>query len=195
MPKIINHDVRRRKIAEATWQVILKKGMEGATVRNIAKEAGLSLGALRYYFQTQDELLVYAMELVQDRATNRIRAIYQQSLPPKEMAVAVLLEIIPMNEDTRAEMEVWFAFITYMKPKENAKDIVGDNVQYVIRKIMDYLETTKSLVNDIDLHLETERLYALVDGIALHAMMQPKRLSAKKIEETIRYHLNTICKS
>ncbi len=39
--------------------------MEGATV-NIAQEAGLSLGALRHYFTTQDELLGYAMILVKE---------------------------------------------------------------------------------------------------------------------------------
>lgn len=41
MPKIVDHEKRRKRIAKAMWKVILKKGMEGATVRNIAQEAGL----------------------------------------------------------------------------------------------------------------------------------------------------------
>ncbi len=67
MPKIIDHEKRRKQIAEATWRTILERGMEGATVRNIAQEAGLSLGALRHYFTTQDELLGYAMTLVKEK--------------------------------------------------------------------------------------------------------------------------------
>lgn len=45
MPKQIDHEKRRKQIAEATWRVILERGMEGASARNIAKEAGLSLEA------------------------------------------------------------------------------------------------------------------------------------------------------
>lgn len=73
MPKQIDHEKRRKEIAEATWRVILERGMEGASARNIAKEAGLSLGALRHYFSTQDELLVFAMKLVQEKVMARYR--------------------------------------------------------------------------------------------------------------------------
>lgn len=87
--------------------------MEGATVRNIAKEAGLSLGALRHYFSTQDDLLIYAMELVKERARARIDAIAMQELPPKEKVVRILLQLLPTTDETMAEMKVWFAFTAY----------------------------------------------------------------------------------
>ncbi|QDY46516.1 helix-turn-helix transcriptional regulator [Planococcus glaciei] len=64
MPKLTNHEEVKQSIAEAAWRVILEHGMEGASVRTIAKEADLSLGALRYYFKTQDELVAYSRELV-----------------------------------------------------------------------------------------------------------------------------------
>lgn len=80
MPKQIDHEKRRKQIAEATWRVILERGMEGASARNIAKEAGLSLGALRHYFSTQDELLAFAMKLVQEKVTDRIKDIAVRDL-------------------------------------------------------------------------------------------------------------------
>ncbi|MBY6274089.1 MAG: TetR family transcriptional regulator, partial [Bacillaceae bacterium] len=60
MPKIVDHEQRKERIAEACWRVILKRGMKGATVRNIAKEAGLSPGSLRHYFSSQGDLYLYA---------------------------------------------------------------------------------------------------------------------------------------
>ncbi|MDY0404307.1 TetR family transcriptional regulator C-terminal domain-containing protein [Virgibacillus sp. 179-BFC.A HS] len=193
MPKIVNHDDRREKIARATWQVILDKGMEGATVRNIAKEAGLSLGALRYYFKSQDELLVYAMELVKNRATKRITAVSKKELPPKEMAIEILMEIVPTNAQTRAEMEVWLAFVTYMKPRKHAKLHINDDILQGMEKIMQYLSATGNLRAELDVSIETERLYAFIDGLALHALLHPEHLSPEQIRKTITYHIDQIC--
>jgi len=193
MPKIVKHEERRKLIAEAMWRVILDKGMEGATVRNIAEEAGLSLGALRYYFKTQDELLVYAMTLVQERATSRIEAIVKRDLPPKEMVIAVLLEIVPVNEETLTEMEVWFAFIAHVKYRKDSLDVPDDGVFEGVRKLLDYLLMSSLLKAGLDIELEVERLYALVNGIAMHALLEPERVNSERVIKTIQYHIDSIC--
>ncbi|GKV55172.1 HTH-type transcriptional regulator PksA [Sporosarcina sp. NCCP-2222] len=193
MPKIINHEERKQQIAQAMWRVILDKGMEGATVRNIAEEAGLSLGALRHYFSTQDDLLVYAMTLVQERATTRIEAVLKKELPPKEMVLAVLYEIVPINEETRAEMEVWFAFVAYVNHRKEELPIPDDGIWAGVQKVMHYLQATSLLKEGLDLDLESERLYSLIDGIAIHAMLEPERLDAERVRKTIRYHIDSIC--
>ncbi|MCG3087893.1 TetR/AcrR family transcriptional regulator [Sporosarcina cyprini] len=193
MPKIINHEERKQQIAQAMWRVILDKGMEGATVRNIAAEAGLSLGALRHYFSTQDDLLVYAMTLVQERATARIEAVVKNELPPKEMVLAVLYEIVPISEETRAEMEVWFAFVAYVNHRKEELPIPDDGIWTGVQKVMHYLQATSLLKEGLDLDLESERLYSLIDGIAIHALLDPDRLDAERVKKTIRYHIDSIC--
>ena len=45
MPKIVDHDARRRELVEIASQVIAKNGVEGATLRELAAEAGFSNGA------------------------------------------------------------------------------------------------------------------------------------------------------
>ncbi|QTD39901.1 TetR/AcrR family transcriptional regulator [Sporosarcina sp. Te-1] len=193
MPKIINHDERKQQIAQAMWRVILDKGMEGATVRNIAEEAGLSLGALRHYFSTQDDLLVYAMTLVTERATARIEAVVKRNLPPREMVLAVLYEIVPLNEETRAEMQVWFAFVAYVHHRKNELPIPDDGIREGIQKLIYYLNQLSLLKPGLNLELEVERLYSLIDGIAIHALLEPERLDAEKVRRTIHYHIDSIC--
>ena len=39
MPKIVDWDERRDEILSATWRVIARDGIDGATIRAIAKEA------------------------------------------------------------------------------------------------------------------------------------------------------------
>ena len=193
MPKIVDHDKRRKQIAEATWRVILNLGMEGATVRNIAKEAGLSLGALRHYFSTQDELLVYAMELVKEQATLRINEITRKDLPPKEMILHILLQLVPIDEETMAEMEVWFAFIAHARHKEDVFNVKDDGVFTGIKRIVDSMQQFGLLRKELDVVVETERLYAIIDGIALHALIEPKRVNKERIVRVLEHHLDSIC--
>ncbi len=102
---------RKIKIAEATWKLIVEQGIEQATVRKIAQESGLSVGALRHYFTTQSELLKFSMELVVQRVMDRTHSTnYKGS--PFEIAMDAISEVLPIDSDRRVEMEVWFVFFS-----------------------------------------------------------------------------------
>lgn len=193
MPKIVDHELRKKQIAEASWRVIQEQGMEGATVRNIAKEAGLSLGALRHYFSTQDELLEFAMNLVIERVTKRIKKIALKELPPKEKVLQILLEIVPTDTESMAEMEVWFSFIAYARHKKEGFESQQDGIYDGIRNLILYLDQEKILRKNLNKEIEMERLYSLVDGTAMHALLEPKRLGKDQIYELFVYHLDSLC--
>ena len=63
MPKIVDHAERRREVLDATWRVIGREGLEAATVRRIAAEAGCSIGVLAHYFQDKEDILISAHQL------------------------------------------------------------------------------------------------------------------------------------
>ena len=66
---------RRRELGEALWRVVLREGIEAASVRKVAAEAGLSKGSLRHVFPSQSELLAFAMRLIVDEVTRRVEAV------------------------------------------------------------------------------------------------------------------------
>ena len=47
MPKHVNHDEQKTEIAQAALRVISRMGIESATMRGIATEAGCTTGLLR----------------------------------------------------------------------------------------------------------------------------------------------------
>ncbi|WP_433922288.1 TetR/AcrR family transcriptional regulator [Paenibacillus taichungensis] len=98
MPKIVDHDKQRLLVAEAAWRVIRRDGMEQASVRNIALEAGISAGSMRHYFSTQSELLLYAMNLVSERVSNRITQMSFDASPLENMKL-LLLELLPSTDE------------------------------------------------------------------------------------------------
>ncbi|RUL52035.1 TetR/AcrR family transcriptional regulator [Lysinibacillus antri] len=188
MPKIVNHEERKALIAKATWSVIAREGLGGASVRSIAKEANLSLGAVRHYFNTQEELLEFAMKLVEEQVTERIIEHTKQPLPPKQLTLNMLMELVPVGERI-VEMQVWLEYVSYKLRKKNLQeDAVHDGIVFIINQLND----AGLLKKGLNLEEEIIRLHALIDGLALHLLMGVVPIDADKIEALIKRELDRI---
>lgn len=51
-PKRVDHEQRRRQIGEALLRVASTRGLQSATMREVAAEAGVSLRLVQYYFHS-----------------------------------------------------------------------------------------------------------------------------------------------
>ncbi|KQY86400.1 TetR family transcriptional regulator [Paenibacillus sp. Root52] len=197
MPKIVDHDKQRLLVAEAAWRVIRRDGMEHTSVRNIAKEANLSTGSMRHYFSTQSDLLLYAMNLVSERVTHRYHQMSLTGSPLEDMK-KILLELLPNTDEKFAEMEVWFAFTVKSKTDPALKSL-ADNVYNELRRMATYVITHLMELRltslDLNVELEIERLYALIDGLAIHAILRPESMNAKVMDDILTLHLASLCDS
>ena len=110
MPKIVDHEQRRRELAAAVWRVIDREGVAEVSIRSVAAESGWSSGALRHYFSTRAELLAFACEQVIDRVSERIRSL-QPAGGPVAAVRAALLETMPVDDNRRTEDSIAFSFL------------------------------------------------------------------------------------
>src|SRR5215813_4796935 len=74
----------RERILDAALTLFRRKGFDGATMRDVARAAGLSLGAAYYYFESKEALVLAYYQRVQDL---------------HEQLVAAALEGVPRLED------------------------------------------------------------------------------------------------
>ncbi|MNZ88834.1 hypothetical protein D3C78_1077350 [compost metagenome] len=133
------------------------------------------------------------MNLVKERANARIDDIIKLGLPHKEKVVKILLQLVPVDAELMAEMEVWFAFTFHNKFSKKSKDAQSDGIFTGINNLIDFLARQELLRQDADQAIEAERLYALVDGLAVHAMLEPERLDRERIIKVITQHIDAIC--
>jgi AcrR family transcriptional regulator len=190
VPKIVDHDARRAELAHAVWAVVRREGIEHASVRTVAAEAGYSAGSLRHYFPTQSELLAFALQVVVDRVRSRVAGL-DRDPDPTRTARRLLHELLPLDGERRAENEVWLAF--------TARAMVDPSLREVHARVDDELRRSwtgvaRMLAVD-DPELEGERLHALVDGLCVHAALDGDRLSADRIRAVVDHHLDSLAGS
>ncbi|MBX6391598.1 MAG: TetR family transcriptional regulator [Frankia sp.] len=173
VPRTIDRDARKAKLAEAVWRIIVERGIGAVSVRSVAEEAGVVVGSLRHVFPTRAELLEFSAELMVARATERIQA---TPLPADlgEAAFALLRHLMPLEQESRAEMEVYIALLAESpalprlaairdEANQQIAQLCGQVVAALIGRPLDDERTVT----------ETRRLHALVDGLALHLLVQP----------------------
>jgi AcrR family transcriptional regulator len=183
------HARRRAQLVEAVFRIVSRDGAEHVSVRNVAREAGLSTGSLRHYFATQAELLAFSLGEVERRVRSRLRDL-DTSGDPRQVLERVLHQLVPMTPQSRAEHEIWLAFV--------GKAIADPVLHSLNARVYDELrELIRQLVQQVarpdqDPDLETERLYALVDGLVLHSALRPDHWSRARLAAVLRYHLDAL---
>jgi AcrR family transcriptional regulator len=94
---------------ESAWRVIARHGVNGATLRQVAAEAGFANGALKPYFPTKRSLLLATYSHVFERTNERVRRVVQQRTGLSAV-LAFAREVLPLDEERLDESRVVIAF-------------------------------------------------------------------------------------
>ncbi|MEK5233420.1 TetR/AcrR family transcriptional regulator [Lysinibacillus sp. FSL K6-0232] len=195
MPKIVDHDEKRKQIAEAAWNIIREEGVEKASIRRVAAEAGMSSGALRHYFSTQDEMLLFIMNYYLEEGKKRSQN-KEWSENPVQAVEEVLLELVPIDEEKKIETSVWWILALRSLTSDtikDKKDEMTDGTYELANSMIEILALKGVLSDSMNAELEKSRLTALIEGLSIHALLRPDVYSPEKVKEVIRYHLETLC--
>jgi AcrR family transcriptional regulator len=192
VPKLIDQDSRRHEIAYAVWRIVLRDGVSAVSIRDVAAEAGLAVGSVRHVFGSKAELLEYSMALVHEQTRDRVAAHFAIK-DPRRFAEAVLAELLPLDDRRRMEMAVNMAVVADSPSHPALRRVALDAQQAVsdaCAAVLVRLRRDDLIRPDADMAYETERLHALVDGLALHALTtERKDLRPKVILALLRKHL------
>ncbi|MEN3273057.1 MAG: hypothetical protein V7636_1818 [Actinomycetota bacterium] len=113
MPKRVDHAVRRRELTDAVVRITLKGGLDSATFREVAAEAGVSVRLVQYYFGSKDDLLLATQRHVAQRSIERLRAwIAKSDGSPRSWLRAFMTSFIPTDDESRVAMLMYVALHT-----------------------------------------------------------------------------------
>jgi TetR/AcrR family transcriptional regulator, transcriptional repressor of bet genes len=115
VPRHVDHGERRRSIAEAILRLVSEKGVEAASLRAVAAEAGVSMGAVQHYFGSTAEMLRFALDYGNGLLAARIQHLLAQRRggTPREALRLCCTLLLPLDADSRAGARLWAAFIAH----------------------------------------------------------------------------------
>ncbi|GAA0978562.1 TetR/AcrR family transcriptional regulator [Nocardiopsis tropica] len=113
MPRQVDHRQRRAQIAEAVCALVSARGLEGVSLRDVAAEAGISMGRVQHYFRTKDEMLLFALEYVgaRDVAGTRKRLAPATSPSPRDVVRTVLCGLLDGDPRQVEAQRIGVAFL------------------------------------------------------------------------------------
>jgi len=164
MPKRVDHEERRREIATAVLRLVTTRGVEAASLRAVASEAGVSMGAVQHYFTTKDEMLHFALAygntLLAERATRLMAE--QKPTTPRETFRLLCTLLLPLDEDSRAGARLWAGLISrgcVDEPTRKLAALAYANLTgFVVRQFSDALP-------DADAAQPARHLVSVIEGL------------------------------
>jgi len=173
MPRQIDHDARRRQIAEAVCELIAEHGIEAVTLRDVAARAGVSMGAVQRAFP-KDGMVGFALDHIVAQAHQRAASRIEDS-GAAESARALL--VISMQEmalagpGQRAQAVVWLTFTAQAAVREQLAGLIRDHHDKglgLLVWLIQHGQRTGEIHSDADAHEEARVLHALADGLTQH---------------------------
>ncbi|MFI1912036.1 TetR/AcrR family transcriptional regulator [Nocardia sp. NPDC020380] len=135
MPRKVDPEQQERQkaaIAEAVWRLAARAGLESVSLREVANEAGVSMGRVQHYFRTKDEMLLYGLRLALHRMDTRIekRLAASTLVGHEDILRAALAELFGDDEDTLQAIRVSIAYLgRALDDAEIAQLLFEDDVQ------------------------------------------------------------------
>ena len=170
MPRRVDHEARRRAIAEAIFEVIGSRGLDAVSLRDVAAQAGVSMGAVQHYFASKDQMLLFALSHMRDRVLARMQAELAAIAEPtaREIVRAAARAMLPMGEQGRQEAIVAGAFYSVATVHPVYADVLREGYHRLLAVSRQSLRTAAEagqIAEGIDTDREAAMLFFMIQGL------------------------------
>ncbi len=161
----------RSKILNASAQLFVKNGYDGTSVRQIAKEAGVNIAMISYYFKSKEGVLVDLITETSNKMDEKTRKIKDLNLEPRERTTLIFQTYVDHFVDYDL---VSYVFGTELSLNRN-KNIV-DLILSIISKSHEYMyKCIKDCKSDID-DTVCKMMPVMILGMVNKALSTPRAM-------------------
>jgi AcrR family transcriptional regulator len=170
MPKRVDHEERRRQIADALLRTAAMRGLHATGMREVAAEAGVSLRLVQYYFGTKEELM------------------------PRDVIAAILTRALPADDERRTFTVLYTAYfaLSLTEPALAIGPLVKNSnaVSGVVASQLRAAQAAGDTPPGLDPDLEALSLLAMSAGLGTSIL--GGQSSPGQAQAVIDYHLDRL---
>ena len=197
MAKHADHEKRRAAFAEAAFRILARSGLTGLTVRDVAREAGFTTGALVHYFPSKSDLFLAASEHAAIVVRPRMER-DEVEHAGLEAVRHVIYDALPTTAQARDLWSVWLVF--WDRAKNDP--VIGRlaRVRYSewhgrLARLFARAQAAGEVDASMDPELLAHTATVLVDGIAVQALRTKARLSPARQKALVDSWLTSLAKT
>ncbi|MGU3432936.1 TetR/AcrR family transcriptional regulator [Actinomycetes bacterium M1A6_2h] len=179
---------RRSAISAAILAIVAERGIEHASVREVAARAQVSIGTVQHYFPTKEAMLVDAYTSVFDRIRSRLSALEYGNDVHRNLSM-VVEELLPIDERRAFEVRLHAAFAAKAATDPSLRSIETELLGAVYAELAAVLSSTWT---ESRRSAAARAVIALADGLALHGVSTDGLLTRQGYADTVSLVLTAL---
>ncbi|XEG72859.1 TetR family transcriptional regulator C-terminal domain-containing protein [Pseudomonas sp. abacavir_1] len=174
---------RKALLIEATLACLKQHGFQGASIRKICAEAGVSVGLINHHYAGKDELVAEAYLTVTGRVMQLLREAIDQAAPDPRARLSAFFRASFSAELLDPQLlDAWLAFWGAVKTAEainRAHDHSYGEYRALLAQALNQLAAEEGWA-DFDADLAAIALSAMLDGLWLESGLNPNTFTAEQ---------------
>ncbi|MCL6515326.1 TetR family transcriptional regulator [Alicyclobacillus sp.] len=186
MPKTGMQEVRREQVIAATVRCIMNKGLSNLSMKDIAREAGVSTGVIYHYFENKSDLLLQVLKTTFQRSREDAVGAIAAVADPIEKLDRHVRAILRTPRDNPQFFSVFLCFLGESVHDPAVRDIMNRFLGNLKAYMASYLAQLPAEDADAARRDTLPTLvYALGMGLGVMWTLQPGVYAADTLEETV----------
>lgn len=178
------------KIIEAARSIISEYGIQGATIREIAKQAGVSTGAIYHYYQSKEAILYDVM----DEGLSEVKRISKIAGDGEEKLEVIIREIFESmqrryQKDAESRLQFYLAHEAIIG-NEELKLKFQHKYQDWIHRLEGIFVQAYEIKPSPFTQAAAASTIAVIDGMALQILLETDTVHITHINRVLEYMLN-----
>ena len=187
-------ETRREQILEAATSVFARLGVHTARMDDIVQEAGLSKGAVYWYFESKDEILKSILDIFLNRELQGLDKIVDQQGSVGERLMLMVEHLLTELERYQSVMPIAYEFYALSTRETDIRRSVNQYFRKFI-KIFEKLVTqgiNQGEFRKVNPNETAMSLVALLEGITLLWIIGANKLNFRELESLITSSMNLL---
>jgi AcrR family transcriptional regulator len=175
-------------IVEATMRVLARQGYARTSLMDIAKEVGMSKGAVHYHFPTKEALMAQVLRQACEMVARRTLGSWTTGNNPAETLRNTLVELWRVRAELPDEAKVVADLLAQSVHDEKLREPLAEYYRFAAAQVSEHLLPNLKRLGlrpKVDPDKIPRLLHALLDGMMMQKIVDPGAVSDEQVIEAL----------
>ena len=189
---IIN--LRRNQLTRAAYKVVGQKGYYDFTIRDIAREAGLSTGLVHYYFKNKEDLLLNLLKEINKNMLVVLNRSISTADDPREKLTIFMNQAFNLVENEKDYFYIVIDFWTQVNKNDRMKRAniklfksYRDEISKILKEGID-----QGIFVKMDIEYTSAVIISIIQGLIIQYVIDNNAFNYNEFSKKVMKHVNDL---